>query len=124
MYFSKQAKTGMDTLTLMICFNKLIRQSIFSNRKQTDLLLPFFYLIMLPAIRDEHPMLAQHAKCPKVPIQLGGTTKMVLKCGQRLLGLITHLKTYTSQTIIQRCPDGSKGWRLLSVNRDFGHRKD
>ncbi len=89
-----------------------------------DLLLPFFYLIMLPAIRDKLLMLAQHEKCPKVPIQLGGTTKMVLKCEQRLSWLITHLKTFTLWTTIQQCLDGSKGWKLLSVNGDFGHKKD
>ena len=37
---------------------------------------------------------------------------------------ITRLKTFISKTTIQRCLDGSKGWRSLSVNADSGQRRD
>src|SRR5271168_5474779 len=95
---------------LVICFNRLKMQSISSNPRQTDLLLAFFYLIMLPAIKNKHLMLSQHEKCLRALIQLGGTTRTVLKCDLQILELMICLKTFTLRMIIQQCLDGSKGW--------------
>ena len=96
MCFSKQGKLEMDSLMQTTCFNKLRMQLIFLNQGQMGLWLAFFYLIMPPATRDEHLMLVQHGKCQKDPIQSGVTTRMVSKCDQGILELITHLKTFIS----------------------------
>ena len=88
--FSRLERTGMGILMLIISFNKLKMQLIFSNQRQMGLRLAFFYLTMLPATRDERLMPAQHKKCLKAPIQHGSTTRVVPKCNQRISELTTH----------------------------------
>ena len=74
--------------------------------------------------RNKHLMLIQHRKCQKGLMQPGATTRTVPKCDWGILELITHLKIFTSQTTIQQCWDGLKGWKLSFVNMGFGHRED